>query len=174
MDENEEIENDIQFYDEDDDATFTMIEDQKIDDHYATVEGYTQLYVVNDVNENVVNSDEIIFDVQSVEHIEEDVASVSNDDRVCSNRELYKKRDDLKHVLENIASLPKKHQANILRKSFDCVDEDVMETLMMSNIDSINEAKVATGMINYLKTHLCYTKEEHSSFCNLVYSVCGV
>ena len=35
----------------------------------------------------------------------------------------------------------KKHQARILRKS---VDEQVMVTLIMTNIDSINEAKVTT------------------------------
>ena len=78
-------------------------------------------------------------------------------------------------VLNRIGGLTKKDQAKILRKGFASVDSEVMETLMQSDIDTVYEGKLATGIIDHLKkvSFPLYRKEDRDAFCALVYSVCG-
>ena len=71
--------------------------------------------------------------------------------RNCSNWEFYKKRKNLCIVLDKLNKISKADQTKILRKSIDTLDSDVRETLMMTDADSMNEARVALGILDYLK-----------------------
>ena len=93
--------------------------------------------------------------------------------RNCSNWEFDKKRKNLCIVLDKLNKISKADQTKILRKSIDTVDSDVRETLMMTDTDSVNEAKVAVGILEYLKTFTLYRREDKRSFCSLIYHVCG-
>ena len=43
----------------------------------------------------------------------------------------------------------------------------------MSNVDSINEAKLVNGLLVHLKNRNLYRKEDKSKFCSLLWGICG-
>ena len=87
----------------------------------------------------------------------------------------YRKRKTLHGVLETISRLQIDAQAAILRRSTDYADEAVTETVMMSDVESANEAKLLLGLCNHLKLQLSDLRKstDRNDFCSLVWSVCG-
>ena len=58
----------------------------------------------------------------------------------------YRKRKNLVSVLETIHRLQHLDQAKILRKCTESTDETAIETVFMSDVESVNEAKLVNGM----------------------------
>ena len=84
-----------------------------------------------------------------------------------------KKTRNLTAVLNNIKVLAHNDQAKILRKSFNALNSDATETLMMTDINQVNEAKVATGVLEYLKGLNICTSRDQMEFCYLAFRICG-
>ena len=52
---------------------------------------------------------------------------------------------------------------------------EVMETVIMSDIESMNEARLVTGVIEHLKSTSANLKSKSAkdNFCSLLYGICG-
>ena len=90
---------------------------------------------------------------------------------------LGKKQARLSSVLEKIVTtnISRKDQAKILRRSLcSSFDKKVLETAMMVDIedDSVHEAKLITGVLEYLKGLNCKFASSRTQFCDLLLHVC--
>ena len=79
----------------------------------------------------------------------------------------------LSNALENIQRLQVEDQAHILRKAVNQTNIQGLETIMMSDVENMNEAKLVNGLLSYLKKFNLYHSEEKVQFCSLLWGVCG-
>lgn len=94
---------------------------------------------------------------------------------VGSRQTVWRKRKSLETVLQTIQRLQVNDQAKVLRKSCNESNISVMETVLMSDVESQYEAKLTNGLIEHLKNNYQNLKKAttRNEFCSLVWSICG-
>ena len=48
-----------------------------------------------------------------------------------------------------------------------------LETIFMSDIETMNEAKLVNGMVGHLKPFKLYSKQDKDTFCSMLWGICG-
>ena len=104
--------------------------------------------------------------------METDVVDLGTENEIHRNT-VTRKSNNLTMALEKISTLAQADQRKILRRSLGGVAVDVKNTLLMTESDSVNEAKLGCGVLDYLKNHKCLTVEDRNSFCSLCIHICG-
>ena len=102
---------------------------------------------------------------------EEDFVVLDDTLNYPTRREYYAVQNNFQQMMYNLKSVPKTAQAKILRNSSGIIDHNVYN--MMGDFESMQEFKLATSVIDYLKKHPCYTRDDRESFCSLIHGVCG-
>ena len=147
------------------------------------------------VNSSIANINDEIYDTDDVQNTDSMVndlcdspqtssfsidatksASFSNEpacDYEARKKAKQRKTVTLTSILTKLNDLAKVDKVNIIKDSLNASDTDVNELISVSSMDTIQEAYLGCGLINYLKSLDCHSPEKRNQLCSLLYNVYG-
>ena len=138
--------------------------------HSVTAEETTDVQF-SDSDDSVFVTDFSINDAHSATFIPntEDYDNVVEPEPSSAST-IKRKAKNLSNVLETIQRLQVKDQANIIRRASSNSNIECLETVFMSDVESLNEAKLLNGLLGHLRNLNLMKGKDKEQFCSLLWS----
>ena len=125
-------------------------------------------FVDTDISDVEVNEKEDeTRNVSDNEDIHDFVPTMADEAR---RKYMYRKTNEVKETLEKLSCLDIEDQVKVLRRSMEVTTPRVVENLLMSDLDSVYQAKTAEGILQHLKNS---PKMPKAQLCSMLYNIYG-
>ena len=121
-------------------------------------------FIDTDISDVEVNEKEDeTRNVSDNEDIHDFVLTMADEAR---RKYMYRKTNEVKETLEKLSCLDIEDQVKVLRRSMEVTAPRVVENLLMSDLDSVYQAKTAEGILQHLKNS---PKMPKAQLCSMLY-----